>query len=401
MHWNGKENRDIILALLSYIAARPFSGESTILTYLLYLFLTDSKSLLVKRQGTYNSNSNLELQNSHFNHLETALLDNSASSSIALLNFYTTLLQHWTSHLFSVTPELVNYSTDRPISTVKTYPPRISDTDIPALTSAITSLTTHTSLLILTLLTTHQSAPHILTHLETISFLISQAASYPTLTIPVPHPLIIYLLTFSYPSISTLSRLCSVLATHKLAFEATLARPRVSRAGAEQAPQAGALHKYSITHFNGFLMDICNLLWRSRAFNRMDPNALGCLLPPAVLPHLANYTSSLKPPYLLNTSFSLSFHSILAGLSNAAMREIEEQEIAARGEKEVRVRHAGPVTQKSLLVLGREGGVVVGWKDYRLAVLSWLEKRGLGGLTEFVGCTMKGLMGKGESGTAV
>lgn len=149
-------------------------------------------------------------------------------------------------------------------------------------------------------------------------------------------------------------------------------------------------------------MDICNLLWRSRAFNRIDPNALGCLLPPAVLPHLADYTSSLKPPYLLNTSFSLSFHSVLAGLSNAAMREIEEEEIAAaQGEKQVRVRHAGPVTQKSLLVLAREGGVVVGWKDYRLAVLTWLEKRGLRGLAEFMGCTMKGLMGKGENGSAV
>lgn len=83
------------------------------------------------------------------------------------------------------------------------------------------------------------------------------------------------------------------------------------------------------------------------------------------------------------------------------MQELEEREIAARGENEVHVRHAGPATQKSLLVLGREGGVVVGWKDYRLAVLSWLETRGLGGLGEFMGCTMKGLMGKGEGASAV
>lgn len=101
------------------------------------------------------------------------------------------------------------------------------------------------------------------------------------------------------------------------------------------------------------------------------------------------------------------------------MREIEDAEIAAHGkktleknlesnfegdgqvEREVRVRHAGPVTQKSLLVLGREGGVVVGWKDYRLAVLTYLKKRGMTGLAEFMGCTMKGLMGKGEGGNAV
>lgn len=359
-----------------------------------------SKFILFGRPDAYDSNSKLELRNSHLDLLETALLDNSASSSLALLNFYTALLQRWTTHLFSATPDPANTPINGPTSTVKMHPPRISDTDIPALTSAITSVTTHASLLILTLLTTHGSAPQILTYLETVSFLISQAPSYPTLTISVPHPLTIYLLTFSYPSISTLSRLCSVLATHKLAFEAILTRPRVPPASVEQ-PQSGAPQKYSITHFNGFLMDICNLLWRSRAFNRTDPNALGCLLPAVVLPHLANYTSSLKPPYLLNTSFSLSFHSDLAGLSNAAMREIEEEGIAARGEKQIRVRHAGPVTQKSLVVLGREGGVVVGWKEYRLAVLTWLEKRGLTGLAEFMGCTMKGLMGKGESGSAV
>ena len=356
----------------------------------------------MNRLDTSDANLISELQNSHLDLLETALLDNSASSSIALLTFYTTLLQRWTSLLFAATADPANMPINRPIYTGKIYPPRISDSGIPALTSAITSLTTHTSLLILTLLTTHGSAPQILTYLETYSSLISEAHSYPTLTILVPHPLTIYLVTFSYPSISTLSRLCSVLATHKIAFEAILTRPRVSSSSIDQ-PQAESPQKYSITHFNGFLMDVCNLLWRSRAFNRTDANALGCLLPPAVLPHLANYTSSLKPPYLLNTSFSLSFHSDLAGLSNAAMREIEDEEIAARGDKEVevRVRHAGPVTQKTLLVLGREGGVVVGWKDYRLAVLRYLEKRGLMGLAEFMGCTMKGLMGKGESGNAV
>ena len=53
-------------------------------------------------------------------------------------------------------------------------------------------------------------------------------------------------------------------------------------------------------------------------------------------------------------------------LSIAAFREMEEEaavaEEEARGdddeeEESVRPRHAGPVTQKSLAVLGREGGV--------------------------------------------
>lgn len=343
---------------------------------------------------------NLELQASHFTCLETALIDNTAPASIALLEFYTTLLQHWITHLLACAIDVDDKSSDGLVSVIKSDSSRISDTNVLALISTITSLTSHTSLLILTLLTTHQSTSHVLSYLETLSILVSQAASYPTLNIPVLDPLTIYLLTFLEPSISSLSRLCSVLATHKLAIEAKLARPPISSPSSEQ-PHAETPYKHSITHFNGFLMDICNLLWRSRAFNTSEPNACGCLLPPAILPYLATYTSSLQPPHLLQTCFSLSFHSVLASLSDAALRELEEQDIAARGESEVRVQHAGPVTQRSLLALGREGGLAIGWKEYRLAVLAWLEKRGMKGLEEFMGCTMKGLMDKGEGSSAV
>ena len=59
----------------------------------------------------------------------------------------------------------------------------------------------------------------------------------------------------------------------------------------------------------------------------------------------------------------------------------------------VRVRHAGPITQKSLAALGREGGVKVDWKEYRVAVLRWLEGVGVKGIRELGGATMKGLLG--------
>ena len=59
---------------------------------------------------------------------------------------------------------------------------------------------------------------------------------------------------------------------------------------------------------------------------------------------------------------------------------------------EIETRHAGPVTQRSLAGLGAEGGVRVGWAEYRLEVLRWLGEKGVGGVGELMFCTMKHLM---------
>ncbi len=47
-------------------------------------------------------------------------------------------------------------------------------------------------------------------------------------------------------------------------------------------------------------------------------------------------------------------------------------------------------------VLGREGGLRVDWRQYRVAVLMWLDGMGVTGLKELGVATMKGLMGDQE-----
>lgn len=59
----------------------------------------------------------------------------------------------------------------------------------------------------------------------------------------------------------------------------------------------------------------------------------------------------------------------------------------------VAVRHAGPITMKSLAQLGREGGVKMGWKEYRVLVLRWLEDVGVKGVADFGAATMPGMKG--------
>lgn len=220
-----------------------------------------------------------------------------------------------------------------------------------------------------------------ISHYEAISDLLTHAP----VPIATPTPQTIYLLTFLAPSLPTLSGLCSILARQKVAYET-------------MPPDA----RPHIIAFNGFLMDICNLLWRSRAFNTTDTNASGCLLPPSLLPALESYPASLSPSHPpLSALFSLSHHPVLAALSIATLRQVEDE----HGEHNdhdhgsragIRLRHAGPVTQKSLGMLAEEGGVRMGWKEYRLQVLGWLAERGVEGVGALMGCTMKGLMGKAE-----
>lgn len=145
-----------------------------------------------------------------------------------------------------------------------------------------------------------------------------------------------------------------------------------------------------IESLNAALMDTCNLLFRSRAFNAADGHALGCLVPSPVVTSLATYTSGLDPRQLLTGLFSLSQNPTLSALSIAAFRELED---AAEDKQpgSVAVRHAGPITMRSLSQLGKEGGVKMGWKEYRVLVLRWLEGVGVNGIADFGAATMPGM----------
>ena len=315
-----------------------------------------------------------ELQASLLCPLETAIIDNTTDSAITLLEYYTSLSQHWTAQVLS-----------HPISSPSETGSSTSDF------TAISALTAHASFLSLTILAstspTQTNISSILSYHEALAYTISHAPSHTQIHVLTPLSQTIYLLTFQSPALSTLSRLCSILATYKRTFEAAMARPT---------------HEYPrdyVNHFNGFLMDICNLLWRSRAFNTSDTNALGCLLPPSDLPHLRTYAEALTPPQSVPSLFSLSNGPILCALSIAAFRELED----GAGENEegsVRMRHAGPIGQRSLAALAANGGITVGWAEYRLEVLKWLGQMGVDGIGQLMFCTMKHLMGSVKGTTA-
>jgi centromere protein I len=88
--------------------------------------------------------------------------------------------------------------------------------------------------------------------------------------------------------------------------------------------------------------------------------------------------------------FGLSLHPLLSGISRSSFAELEEA--AALSEGPLEERHSGPVSLRSLVVLSNDGGLDISWEDYRIQVLDWMEKRGLGGVKELMQAIVKNMV---------
>ena len=275
---------------------------------------------------------------------------------MALLTFYTHTLRRWALLLLS-----------------EPQPSFPADLAIGALIHHANTL----ALTIVQLSLSVTTCSTVLNFYETVASLNSHPDRWTEVRIITPPAELIYTLFFTQ-SLSTVSRLCAVLANYKRAFEVAIV-PKTTK---QQSYQ-----KDYVNHFNGFLMDLCNCLWRSRAFNTSDMNALGCLLPEQVVAILTTYVSSLDTGIELPALFSLSYSPVLCHLTIAYLRELEDA-----AEDEIEIRHAGPVTQVSLKALQRDGGISLTWPDYRLGVLQYLENKGAPGVGELMYNTMKHLM---------
>jgi len=293
--------------------------------------------------------------------LEHAILDNTPTSQIALLKFYTLLLRRWTATMLAAEPAIL-----APVA------------------ATIPKLIEHVNNLALTLT---QTSPTVSTHLDVLDFYEAAAALYskPALLqlidITIPPPLLVYTLHFSQ-SLTVVSRLCGVLAAYKLAWEAVMS-PAVAR-------QLTRRERDQIDTFNGFLMDLCNCLWRGRAFSTTDLNAQGCRIPPPVQATLAAYVTAAAgggAGLSLATAFGLSYAPLLCLQSIMHVRRLEDDEMAV-----IRARHGGPVTQASLGQLANRGGLKLSWQEYRAGVLRHLEAKGFPGIPELMYNTMKNLM---------
>ncbi|EKG11189.1 Centromere protein Cenp-I [Macrophomina phaseolina MS6] len=334
-----------------------------------------------------------EFKTSYLRPAETAVVSSGTPDAYdRIVDFYTSLVQNW------------NRATNQ------------SDPESNETSSAanFTALTNHISTTILSILT---SQPH--TPLSTVTAIItyhmtlsSLSSALTPLTIPSAHTL--YTLLF-HPSLATLSQLTSLLATYKRAFEAEL-----SSAENTTITSAANLPRAVTNAFNGYLMDVANLLWRSRGLTAQDPNAMACLCAPSVADALNSWLATLTPPlntttttpekYTLTSLFGLSYNPITAALALSAFQDMMGSNLSHDASEDrgdappLWEQHPpGPVTQRTLNRLSRAAAPnatngnskrpdTLNWKTYRVRVLEWLAARGAGGLRDFMFVTMKDLM---------
>ncbi|KAL2676808.1 hypothetical protein Neosp_010574 [[Neocosmospora] mangrovei] len=339
--WNGSGRSDSMLEILSYAPLLDFQ----------------------------------ELYQHIFQPLETAILDNTPESQLALLALYKNLLHHWTVILQSSDPILENAS------------------------KIITDLVSHVNPLALTLIQTRPTLSvysAILDFYEQNARLVGHETLKNYIRIELPPSFLIYILFFS-SSVATVSRICAILACYKKGFElAMLSKPRRDRS---QLVDSSSYNRTFVNLFNGFLMDMCNCFWRGRAFGDSDANAHGCMVPRRLVSVLSTYVTSVDKTLALTSILSLSHSPVLCLQSTKCVRDIEEAETDSDGT--LRARHEGPATQHSLGQLAASGGIQLSWQNYRIKVLETLSAKELAGITDLLKNTMTVLrkLMDGEGGT--
>ncbi|KAJ9641830.1 hypothetical protein H2199_005043 [Coniosporium tulheliwenetii] len=285
-YWDGRSDVGTILELLSYVS-----------------------------NGTFR-----DFRDTYLNAAETAVLTNNLDSHPRLLDFYTQLARHRSA---LASPSSHAYVTSKQF---------------------LAELAEHVSRFISAVLSSGEIHPATVSaslsfyeNLSSLAYSVdSEGGSDAHIILPPPHVAYLFL---SSSSLADVSRLCSILAALKAAFEANMGSSRFSREFTNQ--------------FNGYLMDVCNLLWRSRALLTSDANAMGCLFPENAKPALQSYLQDIDHEYALASMFGLSHNHLLTAMSISALRTLEDR---AEGlSEELHVRHAGPATQRSLVVLGNEG----------------------------------------------
>jgi centromere protein I len=228
-------------------------------------------------------------------------------------------------------------------------------------------------------------------------FILADLFSYAYLNgnirITVPLAPTVYSLVFTSMS-SVISDMNSILASYKSSFEASMTSEALQ--GSESSDM---LYSQSLVgQFNGYIMDICNLVWRNRALNGEDPNALGCLIPVATITALMQYIRDVNErsrkrnreaafSYTIASVFSLSHHAALSNMSASCFADLEKDSDLADDKPRLRK----PVTQKALSALEKDGGIQMTWQDYRVRMLDWMEAAGSNGIAGLMRTTMKAL----------
>ncbi|KAI5290452.1 hypothetical protein KEM54_001514 [Ascosphaera aggregata] len=134
----------------------------------------------------------------------------------------------------------------------------------------------------------------ILQFYRTLAEIYAHAPTTPGIRLTVPPAPLIYQIAFT-PTLTHISSLSSILSRYKISFEGCVAAHKQGK-GIEGLPERwpDPYPTAMVSQFNGYVMDTCNLLWRNRALNDDDPNAVGCNIPRATVEEYKKYLEALS-----------------------------------------------------------------------------------------------------------
>ncbi|KTW28627.1 uncharacterized protein T551_02477 [Pneumocystis jirovecii RU7] len=208
----------------------------------------------------------------------------------------------------------------------------------------------------------------ILSFYELLSDLIVQE-KLPNIILPSSH--IIYQCFFSGNGMS-LSRTCGLIVGYKAAFDYH-----------EKSEIKSIYHRDIVDYFNSFVMDFCNCLWRNRAFNKQDKNALGCQLSDEIIATLKSMAE--MQGIFFGSVFSITHGTVFARWSAETLRDLENASTT------IVKKHVGPVSNTSLKRWAEEGGLQISLNDFRVLVLNKLQEKHYTGVYDFLYSSMASL----------
>ncbi|KAH7411796.1 Mis6-domain-containing protein [Phaeosphaeria sp. MPI-PUGE-AT-0046c] len=328
--WNGQNNADTILALLTHVPFGSFPNA-----YMNY-----------------------------FQPVEQALASRGPSAYEAILDMYTGLLEQWA------------WSAKSQDASRNPVEDRVFE-----------DFTEHVSTLSLSLLLSIP-AGHCQSHISSIlTFYEALSSTSEPHVVPIllPPTNLMYLLAL-HASTTTLSRTCGIIALYKRAFDL-------------HPTPVKKYYPTAITdNLNWCLRDMYYMLWISRGLEAIEEKTKGLNCDPTLRSTLGQYLRSIDRDYSIGSANNLSNNPWIASLSASAWRAMEDAEIEREGFDRSSIRyHPGPVSQKSLDVHRRNGGVSVDWDGpggYKVFVMKWLADRGLAGMRDLMFATVKDLKGK-------
>ncbi|SAL95068.1 hypothetical protein [Absidia glauca] len=213
--------------------------------------------------------------------------------------------------------------------------------------------------------------------LSFFEFTASMSLQHDIPSIVLPAASLVYRSFFS-PNATVVSRICGILHKYKLSFESN----------DRQAEDWMDKHSEDyLDHFNTYVLDICNCLWRNLAFDHREGSSSTFALSPDIIAFFHKRCDERGDS--LNLLFSLTHSSAFVGFSKQFMK-IKTEELGLQSQPE------DLITVESVKALVNIEGEPMSYMDYRVDYLDYLNDLGFRGVYDLLYTCMASLIKRKE-----